>query len=60
MTANACRRLLPFALQRIRVMTEELAISHTNPVSKEIEPSEVRKEVEANRRWLKQAEALIA
>lgn len=57
--SNACRRLLPFAIQRIRVMTEELAISHTHPVSKEIEPSEVRKEVAENRRWLKQAEALI-
>jgi hypothetical protein len=41
-------------------MTEELALSHTNPVSKEIEPTEVRIEVEENRRWLKQAEAEIA
>lgn len=58
--SNSCRRLLPFAIQRIRVITEELALSHTNPVSKEIEPSEVRLEVAENRRWLKQAEAEIA
>jgi hypothetical protein len=47
--------LLPFAIQRIREMTEELEISHTNPITKQIEPSEVRIEVEENRRWLKQA-----
>jgi len=58
--SNSCCRLLPFAIQRIRVITEELALSHTNPVSKEIEPPEVRPEVAENRRWLKQAEAEIA
>lgn len=58
--SNSSRRLLPFAIQRIRVITEELALSHTNPVSKEIEPSEVRLEVAENLRWLKQAEAEIA
>lgn len=57
---NKCRRLLPFAIQRIRQMTEELEISHTDPVSKQIEPSEVRIEVEENRRWLKEAAAEIA
>jgi hypothetical protein len=57
---SAARRLLPFAIQRIRVMTEELEISHTNPVSKQIEPADVRIEVEENRRWLKQAAAEVA
>lgn len=47
--------LLPFAIERIEQMTEELAISYTNPASKEIEPTEVRIEVEENRRWLKAA-----
>lgn len=58
--SNQCRRLLPFAIQRIRVCTEELELSHMNPVSKQIEPSEVRLEVEENKRWLKAATALIA
>jgi hypothetical protein len=48
-------KLLPFAIQRIEQMTEELVLSHTDPVSKQIEPSEVRLEVEENRRWLKRA-----
>lgn len=60
MSSSQCRRLLPFAMQRIRVMTEELTLSRTNPITKEIEPAEVRKEVEENRRWLKQAAAEIA
>lgn len=60
MSSSQARRLLPFAMQRIRVMTEELTLSHTNPVTKEIEPAEVRIEVEENRRWLKQAAAEIA
>lgn len=47
--------LLPFAIERIEQMTEDLVLSHTDPVSKEIEPSEVRIEVEENRRWLKAA-----
>jgi hypothetical protein len=52
-------KLLPFAIQRIEQMTEELAISHTNPITKQIEPSEVRLEVEENRRWLKRAAGLV-
>ena len=47
--------LLPFAIERIEQMTEELVISHTNPSSNEIEPAEIRIEVEENRRWLKAA-----
>lgn len=50
--------LLPFAIERIEQMTEELEASHMDPVSKQIEPSEVRIEVEENRRWLKAAEAV--
>lgn len=60
MSSSPARRLLPFAMQRIRVMTEELERSHMDPVTKQIEPAEVRLEVEENRRWLKQAAAEIA
>lgn len=47
--------LLPFAIERIEQMTEELELSHMDPVSNQIEPSEIRVEVEENRRWLKAA-----
>lgn len=60
MSSSQCRRLLPFAMQRIRVMTEELERSHMDPISNRIEPAEIRIEVEENRRWLKQAAAEIA
>lgn len=47
--------LLPFAIERIEQMTEELERSHMDPISKRIEPAEVCAEVEENRRWLKAA-----
>jgi hypothetical protein len=55
----SAKSLLPFAIERIRQMTEELEISHTDPVSGEIEPAAVGREVQENKRWLKQAATAV-
>lgn len=54
------RSLLPFAIKAIRVATEELEASFMDPRTGKIEPSDIREEVEANRRWIRKAERALS
>jgi hypothetical protein len=53
------RLLLEFAIDEIRRQTDVLEECHMNPDSKLVEPTEVAEEIEANRAWVRKAEAAI-
>ena len=53
-------RLIKAALPIIERVTDELEYSYFNYGSDRIAPVKVRREVERNRKWIKQAQELLA